>query len=172
MILFTALLCIIAALASGLVLSPHQSAKPASGYEGVIALPGLSENVTVHLDERGMPHIYAIDEHDLYLAVGYISARERLWQMDLIRRSAAGRLSEIFGKSFLQADVFTRCLRINEKSKRILKNEDREIVACLQAYTDGVNAFINSPGKKLPLEFRLLHYTPEQWSMEDILSII
>ncbi len=169
---FSGLLLITAVLTSGFIPSPHKSGKSSSQYEGIIALPGLSDSVTVYSDERGMPHIYANNEHDLYLAVGYISARERLWQMDLIRRSAYGRLSEIFGESFLQADIFSRCLRIDEKSKLILKNEDPEIVACLQAYADGVNAFINSTGRKLPLEFRLLSYTPEPWSLEDILSII
>jgi penicillin amidase len=171
-IIFSGLVLITASLISGLVPSPHKSGKSSPQYEGIIALPGLSDSVTVYRDERGMPHIYAANEHDLYLAVGYISAQERLWQMDLIRRSADGRLSEIFGKSFLQADIFSRCLRINEKSKLILKNEDPEIVACLQAYIDGVNAFINSAGRKLPLEFRLLSYIPEPWSLEDILSII
>ena len=169
---FSGLLLITAVLTSGFIPPPHKSGKSSPQYEGIIALTGLSDSVTVYSDERGMPHIYANNEHDLYLAVGYISARERLWQMDLIRRSAYGRLSEIFGESFLQADIFSRCLRIDEKSKLILKNEDPEIVACLQAYADGVNAFINSTGRKLPLEFKLLSYTPEPWSLEDILSII
>lgn len=128
--------------------------------------------MTVYRDERGMPHIYASCEHDLYMATGYISAQERLWQMDLVRRSAAGRLAEIFGESFIQADIFTRCLQIYETSKRILHNEEPAIVACLQAYADGVNAFISPAGKKLPLEFRVLSYRPEPWCIEDIVSII
>ena len=171
-VFFSGLLLITAVLTSGFIPPPHKSGKSSPQYDGIIYLTGLSDSVTVYSDERGMPHIYANNEHDLYLAVGYISARERLWQMDLIRRGAYGRLSEIFGKSFLQADIFSRCLRIDEKSKLILKNEDPEIVACLQAYADGVNAFINSAGRKLPLEFKLLSYTPEPWSLEDILSII
>ena len=119
-----------------------------------------------------MPHIYASCEHDLYMTTGYVTAQERLWQMDLIRRSAAGRLSEIFGKSFLQADIFTRCLQIYKTSRDILRDEEPAIVACLQAYADGVNAFISSAGKNLPLEFRVLSYRPEPWCMEDIASII
>lgn len=150
----------------------EKKGRPLPQYDGYISVNGLTDSVTLLIDERGMPHIYATCEHDLYLATGYIAARERLWQMDLVRRSAAGRLSEIFGKSFLEADIFTRCLQIYDKSKRILQDEEPGILQCLQAYTDGVNAFISSAGKDLPVEFRLLSYKPEPWRMEDIVSII
>lgn len=150
----------------------EKKGRPLPQYDGHISVSGLTDSVTLLIDERGMPHIYATCEHDLYLATGYIAARERLWQMDLVRRSAAGRLSEIFGKSFLEADIFTRCLQIYDKSKRILQDEEPGILQCLQAYTDGVNAFISSAGKDLPVEFRLLSYKPEPWRMEDIVSII
>jgi len=171
-ILLSGLLILLAAPTSGFISSPGRSARVSPQHEGEIVTKGIYENVTIYRDGRGMPHIYAASEHDLYLAVGYVSAQERLWQMDLIRRSSNGRLSEIFGKSFLQADIICRCLRITEKSKEILKNEDPEIVACLQAYADGVNAFISSAGKKLPFEFRLLSYIPEPWSLEDIANIV
>lgn len=141
-------------------------------YEGTLSLTGLNDTVIVYRDERGMPHIYAKNEHDLYMATGYITAQERLWQMDLVRRSASGRLAEIFGKSFVQADIFSRCLRIREKARQIIDNEDPRILSSLTAYTDGVNAFIASYGKHLPLEFRLLSYTPEPWTLENIASII
>jgi penicillin G amidase len=141
-------------------------------YEGEIITPGLTKNVKVYRDERGMPHIYASNEHDLYFAAGFITAQERLWQMDLIRRSSTGRLSEIFGKSYVQTDLFARCLNVPEKSRIILEVEDTLILKCLQAYTDGVNAFIKAAGKKLPVEFRILSYTPEQWKIEDIANII
>jgi len=171
-ILFSGLLIILAALTTGFISSHGKAARVSPQYEGEIVTKGLFKDVTVYRDERGMPHIYASSEHDLYMAVGYVSAQERLWQMDLIRRSTNGRLSEIFGKSFLPADILCRCLRITEKSKEILKNEDPEIIACMQAYADGVNAFISSAGKRLPLEFNLLSYSPELWRLEDIASII
>ena len=142
-----------------------------SGYEGVLTVNGLSDSVVIYRDERGMPHIYASNEHDLYMAVGYVSAQERLWQMDLIRRSTQGRLSEIFGKSFLQADIISRCLQIPEKSAKILKDQDPAIIECMQAYTDGINHYINSC-KRLPVEFRILSYKPDPWRMEDIVNII
>jgi len=171
-IVFSGLIVIIAALASGSLILSDRSGKTSSEYEGLTFLKGLTDSVTVYRDERGMPHIYATNDHDMYMAVGYISAGERLWQMDLIRRSATGRMSELFGKSYIQADIFSRCLQITEKSRQILKSEDPEIVACLQAYADGVNEYINTPGRKLPLEFRILSYKPEPWRLEDIMCII
>ena len=143
-----------------------------SPYSGTEILKGLTDSVTVYWDERGMPHIYACNELDLYMATGYVTARERLWQMDLVRRSTSGRLSEIFGKSFVQADIFARCLRIRETAALIVAKEDPRILSCLQAYADGVNAWISSCEKHLPVEFRLLSYKPEPWSLEDMASII
>jgi len=182
-IIFFLLLTGLYVLISGFVSSSGTRKKSIPQYEGEIIISGLTDKVTVYRDERGMPHIYAANEHDLYLAAGFISAQERLWQMDLIRRSATGRLSEIFGdkkntsseimgKSFLQADMFARCLQIQEKSKIVLENEDPEIISCLQAYADGVNAFIKTASDKLPLEFRILSYTPYPWTLEDIANII
>ena len=126
----------------------------------------------MYRDEKGMPHIYATCEHDLYLATGYVTAQERLWQMDLVRRSSTGRMAEIFGKAFVQTDILTRCLRIEEKARLMLQDEDPVIVACMQAYADGVNAFISTPGRKLPFEFRVLSYEPEPWTPGDIVGIL
>lgn len=97
-------------------------------YDGEIPIAGILSDVTVIRDERGMPHIYAANEHDLYMATGYISAQERLWEMDLIRRSTRGHLSEIFGKSYVQTYLFMRSLGIEAKSKTVLQNEDPKII--------------------------------------------
>jgi penicillin amidase len=141
-------------------------------YEGELIVPGLASEVTVYRDERGIPHIYAASEHDLYFAVGYVMSQERLWQMDLIRRATTGRLSEIFGKEYVQTDLFLRSLDMTTKSKMVISNEDPEIISYMQAYTDGVNTFIKSAGKKLSPEFRILGYKPEPWKLEDIANII
>lgn len=141
-------------------------------YEGELIVPGLASDVTVYRDERGIPHIYAASEHDLYFAVGYVMSQERLWQMDLIRRATTGRLSEIFGKKYVQTDLFLRSLDMTTKSKMIISNEDPEVISYMQAYADGVNAFIKSAGKKLSPEFRILGYKPEPWKLEDIANII
>jgi penicillin amidase len=157
---------------AGFAIPQPEKKKTEPKYEGEIPIAGISATVTVYRDEKGMPHIYAANEHDLYTAVGYVTARERLWQMDLIRRSTAGRLSEIFGKSFVQTDLFMRCLDIEAKSKIVIQNEDPVIRECLQAFADGVNAYIVSGCSKLPLEFRILSYKPEPWRLEDIAGII
>jgi len=141
-------------------------------YEGEISLPSLKAEVTIYRDERGMPHIYAENEYDLYYSVGFISAQERLWFMDFIRRVTTGRLSEVLGEELVSADKFLRCLEMTTKSKKLLSEEDPVILSYMQAYTDGVNAFIESAGNKLPPEFRILGYKPDPWKLEDIANII
>jgi penicillin G amidase len=141
-------------------------------YSGEISLSGLSGEVTVYRDERGMPHIYASNEHDLYYAVGYVMAQERLWQMDLIRRATTGRLSEIFGEDFVKADIYLRSLDMTNKSKKVIADADPVIINAMQAFSDGVNTYIEKAGNKLPLEFRILSYKPEPWKLEDLANII
>jgi len=141
-------------------------------YNGEKKIAGLGDDVRVIRDERGVPHIYASNQHDLYFLTGYISAQERLWQMDLIRRATQGRLSEIFGKDYVQTDLFMRSLNIHEKSKRLVARADPEILSAMQAYSDGVNRWIDERGRRLPLEFRVLRYRPDHWTTEDISDII
>ncbi|MBN1107825.1 MAG: penicillin acylase family protein [Bacteroidales bacterium] len=141
-------------------------------YEGEIVISSLNGEVTVYRDERGMPHIYASDEEDLYRATGFVMAQERLWQMDLIRRVTTGRLSEIFGKDYVQTDLFLRTLEMTAKSKMVLSGGSPEMLSAIQAYCDGVNTYIDASGKKLPPEFRILSYRPEPWKPEDVANII
>lgn len=141
-------------------------------YEGEQVIKGLNSDVKVYRDERGMPHIYAENEHDLYYSVGFISAQERLWFMDFIRRVTTGHLSEVLGAKLVSADKFLRCLEMTSKSKNLLSKEDPVILSYMQDYTDGVNAYIESAGKNLPPEFRILGYKPEPWKLEDIANII
>lgn len=140
--------------------------------EGEQRVAGLTGEVNVLRDERGVPHIYSTNTHDLYFMTGYLSAQERLWQMDLIRRATKGRLSEIFGPDYIDTDHFLRLLDMSSKSAMVLSREDPEILEVLQAYCDGVNAWITSSGRNLPPEFRVLGYRPEPWTMTDITNII
>lgn len=167
---FFSLLIILAAAVLVWVNSVSKSALPL--YNGEETIQGINSQVTVHTDSRGMPHIYAENEHDLYFATGYIMARERLWQMDLIRRATKGRLSEIFGKDYVQTDLFLRSLEMTSKSKMLLGAEEPLVINCLEAYAEGVNYYIEKAGKKLPPEFRILSYKPDPWSLEDIANII
>jgi penicillin amidase len=171
-ILTMLLALVIIVIIAGLFIVSGIKNKAVPKYEGELIVPGLASDVTVYRDERGIPHIYAVSEHDLYFAVGYVMSQERLWQMDLIRRATTGRLSEIFGKKYVQTDLFLRSLDMTVKSKMVISNEDPEVISYMQAYADGVNAFIKSAGKKLSPEFRILGYRPEPWKLEDIANII
>lgn len=163
---------IIVAVIAGLALISVIKRSALPQYKGELIASGLGADVTVYRDERGMPHIYASNEHDLYYSVGYLSAQERLWFMDLIRRITQGRLAEVMGEKLVETDKFLRCLEMTAKSKILLSTEDSATLSYMQAYTDGVNSYITAAGKKLPPEFRILGYKPEPWRLEDIANIV
>lgn len=171
-ILYSLLVLIVVAVIGGLIFINGIKRGALPKYNGEIVLSGLSEDVTVYRDERGMPHIYATNEHDLYFAVGYVMAQERLWQMDLIRRATTGRLSEIFGPDYVKIDLFLRGLDMTNKSKKVIAYSDPEIIKCMQAYADGVNRYISEAGNKLPPEFKILGYKPDLWTLENEANII
>jgi penicillin amidase len=171
-ILFVILALLAIAVGGALILVTDVSRGALPKYDGELAVSGFSSEVTVYRDERGMPHIYAENEHDLYLATGYVMAQERLWFMDLIRRVTTGTLSDVMGETMVEADKFLRCLEMTAKSKMVLSNSDPVLISYLQAFADGVNAFINDAGKKLPPEFKILSYKPDPWKLEDIANII
>ncbi len=163
---------IVAILLAGAIIVPSLRKSGLPELSGEKNIAGLRADVKVIRDERGVPHIYASNEHDLYFMTGYITAQERLWQMDMVRHATQGRLSELFKRDMFDTDYFLRALGMPEKSRLVLENEDPEILAGLQAYADGVNAWIGETGKKLPPEFRILGYEPEPWTMVDITNII
>jgi penicillin amidase len=166
-----AVLIAVALIAGGIVVSSlRKSSLPE--LNGEKSVSGLKADVKVIRDERGVPHIYASNAHDLYFITGYVTAQERLWQMDMVRHATQGRLSELFKRDMTSTDYFLRALGMSKKSQMILEKEDPEILAVLQAYADGVNAWIAESGKKLPPEFRILGYKPEPWTMIDITNII
>ncbi len=135
--------------------------------DGTISVAGLSAPVSVTRDKHGVPAIEAANLRDLFFAQGYVTAQDRLFQMDLMRRAAAGNLSEVIGDVALKHDRQQRILGIRataEKEIRALSPEDRQH---FDAYAGGVNAFINTHQHKLPLEFRLLRYSPAPWTAED-----
>lgn len=129
---------------------------------------GLTDTVSVYLDGRKVPHIYARNTDDLYFAQGYTTASLRLWQMDFLSYVAAGRLSEIFdNETYFGYDRNQRRIGILESAKAALKLIERDTLTnrVLTAYSNGVNAYINSLSyKTMPLEYKLLDYKPEQWS--------
>lgn len=130
-------------------------------------LEGLSEEVIVRYDDRMTPHIFAQNDRDLYFAQGYVTARMRLWQMDIQTRAAGGRLAEILGPSLLPTDRYHRRIgmRRGAEAARDSMLNDTLTAKVVQAYADGVNAYINSLSpEEYPLEFKLLNYAPEPWT--------
>jgi penicillin amidase len=129
-------------------------------------IPGLKDEVSVYYDERRIPHIFAQNEHDLYLAQGYIVARDRLFQMEMQAYDAAGRLAEIVGPSLLNRDKQTRRWGMPYGAERAWQEiqNDPDMLAVIEAYADGVNAYINelSPAE-YPLEYKILDFAPEHW---------
>jgi penicillin amidase len=135
--------------------------------DGAIALPGLSAPVTVVRDAQGVPHVTASTLEDLLFAQGYVTAQDRLWQMDLTRRYAAGEMAEILGPDLVEHDRRQRILglrQVADAAAARLAPPDR---ALFQAYARGVNAYVAQSREHLPLEFRLLRYAPQPWTVED-----
>jgi len=139
--------------------------------EGAIQVAGLSAPVEVLRDAHGVPHLRAPSLQDLFFAQGYVTAQDRLWQMDLSRRLAEGELSEVFGERTLRLDLENRTLGFRQVSQRTLAELSPEARAPLTAYANGVNAFIASHRDRLPLEFRLLNYQPRPWGESDSLGV-
>lgn len=138
--------------------------------DGTIQLAGLEGPVTVYRDKMGVPHIYATNSHDLFMAQGYIHAQDRFWQMDFWRHTGSGRLAEMFGKGQVETDMFLRTLGWRELAEQEYESADPEARAILQAYADGVNAYLQGrEGAQLSLEYVVLglltpSYKPEPWT--------
>ena len=163
---------IVLLLISGFIFLNHIKTKGLPEYDKNIVLEGVIRKVEIIRDSLAIPHIYAENENDLYIAVGYVMAQDRLWQMDLLRRATTGRLSEIFGKDLAETDLLFRSLKINEKSQLVLSNTDDIIKASLVAFCKGVNQYIEQNKKTLPPEFALLKYKPEKWLPEHSVNLI
>ncbi len=136
---------------------------------GSCTVAGLESAVDISRDAWGVPHVKAETEHDLFFAQGYVHAQDRLWQMDHYRRIGAGRQAEIFGADALAADRWMRTLGLHRAAQREWQALPQESQVMLQAYTDGVNAYISQCRGRLPSEFSLLEYEPEPWSPVDSL---
>ncbi len=154
---------ILVVLVAGSILIQRISTKALPDYNKDVVLTGLSGNVSVYRDSTAMPAVYAENEEDLYRAVGYLTAEDRLWQMDLLRRLTQGRLSELFGKDYVKIDQMFRSLHFSQKSRMVLDSLDEEALGCFKAYSDGVNQYIDDHARNLPPEFKILGYKPDKW---------
>lgn len=145
--------------------SPQEKELPTT-----LQLEGLEDAVEVSYDSLGIPHIFAQNDHDLYLAQGYVTAMDRLWQMEFQTHAAAGRLTELIGKGpggrVLEIDRDRRRKGMKWAAEQLIieLNKDPLSRDMLQAYSDGVNAYINSLSPAdYPIEYKILNYAPEPW---------
>ena len=135
--------------------------------DGTAKISGLSARVTVSREGHGVPTIDAASFEDLFFAQGYVTAQDRLWQMDVMRRFAAGEISEILGADFLKHDREQRILELRVAAQKALEVSSAQNRAHFEAYARGVNAYVASHRDRLPIEFRILRYSPRPWAPED-----
>ncbi|MFM2285716.1 MAG: hypothetical protein RLZZ543_1213, partial [Bacteroidota bacterium] len=142
-------------------------------YDGEVGLKGLHEQVDVYYDDFGVPHIYAKNEEDAYFALGYVVAQDRLFQIEMIRRLAGGRLSELLGNSLVKTDRFFRTLGLNRHAKwsaeEFRKRAPKAIQQSTDAYIAGVNQYMEQGST--PIEFRILGIEKEAFKLEDVFLI-
>ncbi len=135
---------------------------------GELIIPGLAAEVTVHYDKQLIPHVFAQNEHDLYKAQGYLTAKHRLWQLEFQTFAAAGRLSEIVGAAALDYDRTERRRGMGygaDQAIAYMEKHDTQTLSYVQDYADGVNAYIEQlDPEDYPVEYKLLDYAPETWS--------
>ncbi|PXY40115.1 penicillin acylase family protein [Flavobacterium cheongpyeongense] len=140
-------------------------------YEGELELKNIQNQTTVYFDEYGIPHIYANSEKDAMTALGYVHAQERLWQMELLRRIAPGRLSEIFGSVALKNDKFFAGIGIEEASAKAIEKLDKTSASyqLTLAYLDGINQYLEEG--ITPIEFTLVGVKKEKFTIKDVYNI-
>jgi penicillin G amidase len=139
--------------------------------DGRLKVDGLSAAVTVTRDNHGVPVIEAANLNDLFFAQGFVTAQDRLWQMDVMRRFGGGELSEILGDETVKLDREQKVLGLRAAAKKSLEIASSRDHSFMEAYAAGVNAFIAEHASTLPVEFRILRYTPKPWTVEDSVVI-
>ncbi len=164
--LAVALALILALLAGAIALAFRVTLPPSAN---TTAIPGLAAPVEITLDARGIPWVRAGSAEDAMAALGWLHARDRLFQMDVMRRGAAGRLSALIGAQGLRLDRFSRLLGLEAKAERDLEDLPEDTRAALAAYARGVNAWIDQRGMRAAPEYLLLATRPEPWRETDSL---
>jgi len=143
---------------------------PIPEYSGTLEVEGLQKKVEVRTGKHGIPHIYAENEADLFFAQGYITARERMFQMDVSRLAGRGELSSLFGEMMIDKDRFLKTVGFYRKAKSAYKTLPTETRHIIDAYTKGINAYIKT-ADPLPREYFFLKSSPEPWQPEDSVVI-
>ena len=140
-------------------------------YEGQLKLKSIQKQTTVYFDDFGVPHIYANSQKDAMIALGYVHAQDRLWQMELLRRIAPGRLSEMFGSKLVKTDQFFAGLGIDENSDKAIAKLDKnsEAYQLAMGYIDGINQYMEEG--KTPIEFQILGLKKDKFTLKDVYNI-
>jgi penicillin amidase len=167
------ILIIAAIIAVAVIINPF-GASPLNTYtkKGNLALPGLKEPVTVHRDEKGMAFIYAQNMEDLWMAQGFVTAQDRLFQMELTRLFASGRIAELAGEKARDLDIKMRTLGFHRNARKHVELLDDKTLEMMQKYVEGVNTFIKTRPQNVHLEFKLAGIRPSLWSSADSLAIL
>ena len=165
------LLAIALILAGAAGYAYHVALSALPQLDGQAQITGLSAPVTITRDSHGVPAIEAASFADLFFAQGYVTAQDRLWQMDIMRRYASGELSEILGPETLKIDREQRILGMRAAARKSMESTNPRDLSYFEAYARGVNAYITTHGKRLPIEFRILGYAPKRWMVEDSVVI-
>jgi penicillin amidase len=171
-LLFLFLLVVAGTVVTGGVWLKHKMQSSLPELDRSLLAPGLSAPVTVRRDQHGVPHIEASNLDDLLFAQGYVTAQDRLWQMDMARRMSAGEAAEILGSKLVEHDRMQRVLAMRVTAERLTSSLDAEQRRLFDDYAGGVNAYIGSHADRLPAEFRLLHYQPKPWQAVDSMLVV
>jgi penicillin amidase len=170
-VLFILLMVLLTVLAIAVAAGVWHARTKLPQRSGSLALTGLQAPVQVNWDERGVPHLQAQNEADLYRALGFLHAQDRLFQMEMVRRLARGELAEILGPKLVDTDRLFRTLELRSHAEESVKRVDRNSPAwqALLAYLDGINEFQDT--RPLPLEFELLGIQPQHYTPVDTLAV-
>jgi len=140
------------------------------GYCGERVVAGIDHEVEIIRDSWGVPHVYSKSETDAAFAIGYATAQDRLFQMDMTRRIVRGRLAEILGEKAVPLDRFFRLITAEKSLEELARGLPAELTAAMEAYAAGINAWLADPDAGLPVEFFILGYEPEPWTPADCMA--
>jgi len=145
--------------------------KPVLPYDTTVDIPELREEVNIYWDEYGVPSIFATNETDMYMALGWVHARDRLWQMTVAQLFTEGRFAEFLGPDVLEFDKFSRTVGFWKIAGEIEASMDEQTLSYLLAYSNGVNQFVQQHRKSLPLEFSLAGINPPEWTPRHTIAL-
>ena len=150
-------------LAFSFILANRLIKKSFPQLEGEISIDGIKSEIKIYRDEFGIPYIEASSEDDLFFALGFVHAQDRLFQMDISRRAGMGKLSEVFGSKVIEFDLMFRTAGFDELAKKLYNNSSPLSKKICSSYTNGINAYLEKYSGDFSIEFDLLNYQPEKW---------